>query len=265
MKSSRTERLIRITSRFLLSPSRQISLTGISEQFDVSKTVVSDDVSIIDMAFREEGLGGIRVDRGRSGGASLRPCLSEAYRDSFLDSIAEILSTGDRILPGMLIHYSDILFNPEYAAPLGYALASDFSSRNPDVVMTSEVKGIPLAIFTAHALGIPMAVCRFRNRPSDGPAVAVHYPSGSGEVRTMFMGTRFLSAGEKVLVIDDFMRGGSTAAGMLLVAREFGAEVVGTGIFIAASEPSSKAVSEYRSLLRLERGADGVPIVKVQK
>lgn len=265
MKSSRTERLIRMTSRFLISPSRQISLTGISEQFNVSKTVVSDDVSIIDQAFREEGLGGIHVDRGRSGGASLRPGLSEDYRNLFLESIVEILSSGDRILPGMLIHYSDVLFNPRYAGPLGYALASDFSSRDPDVVMTSEVKGIPLAIFTAHALGIPMAVCRFRNRPSDGPAVAVHYPSGSGEVRTMFMGTRFLSAGKKVLVIDDFMRGGSTAAGMLLVAREFGAEVVGTGVFIAASEPSSKAVSEYRALLRLEKGTDGVPTVKVQK
>ncbi len=265
MKSSRTERLIRMTSRFLISPSRQISLTGISEQFNVSKTVVSDDVSIIDQAFREEGLGGIHVERGRSGGASLRPGLSESYRSLFLESIVEILSNGDRILPGMLIHYSDILFNPSYAGPLGYALASDFSGRDPDVVMTSEVKGIPLAIFTAHALGIPMAVCRFRNRPSDGPAVAVHYPSGSGDVRTMFMGTRFLSAGKKVLVIDDFMRGGSTAAGMLLVAKEFGAEVVGTGVFMAASEPAVKAVSEYRALLRLEKGADGVPFVKVQK
>jgi len=265
MKSSRTERLIRMTSRFLISPSRQISLTGMSDQFKVSKTVVSDDVTIIDEAFRQEGLGEIHVDRGRSGGASLRPCLSEEFRSSFLESIAEVLSTEDRILPGMLIHYSDILFNPGFAGPLGYALSSDFSPRNPDVVMTSEVKGIPLAICTAHALGVPMAVCRFRNRPSDGPAVAVHYPSGSGEVRTMFMGTRFLSSGKKVLVIDDFMRGGSTAAGMLLVAKEFGAEVVGTGIFIAASEPSRKAVSEYRALLRLERGPDGIPMVKVQK
>ncbi len=265
MKSPRTERLIRMTTRFLISPSRQLSLTEMSGKFQVSKTVISDDVTIIDHAFREEGLGGIHVDRGRSGGASLRPDLSEACRKSFLESIAGILSTGDRILPGMLIHYSDILFNPGYAGPLGYALASDFSGRNPDVVMTSEVKGIPLAIFTAHALGIPMAVCRFRNRPGDGPAVAVHYPSGSGEVRTMFMGTRFLSAGKKVLVIDDFMRGGSTAAGMLLVAKELGAEVIGTGIFIAASEPAKKAVSEYRALLRLERGADGVPIVKVQQ
>jgi purine operon repressor len=72
---------------------------------------------------------------------------------SFLASIAGILSSNDRILPGMLIHYSDILFKPRLRTTLGYALASDFANREPDVVMTSEVKGIPLAIFTAHALG----------------------------------------------------------------------------------------------------------------
>lgn len=265
MKSSRTERLIRIASRFLALPSKQISLTGVSEEFEVSKTVISDDMSIIDKAFREEGLGTLKVGRGRGGGASLKPDFSGYGRTSFLERVAATLSSSDRILPGMLIHYSDILFNPSYARPLGYALASDFIGKEPDVVMTSEVKGIPLAIFTAHALGVPMAVCRFRNRPGDGPAVAVHYPSGSGEVRTMFMGTRFLTSGKRVLIIDDFMRGGSTAAGMLLVAREFSAEVIGIGIFIAASEPGKKAVSDYRSLLQLERGPDGVPVVRVRR
>jgi purine operon repressor len=265
MKSSRTERLIRIVSRFLALPSKPISLTGISEEFEVSKTVISDDMSIIDKAFREERIGTLKVGRGRSGGASLKPTFSGYGRTSFLEGVAAKLSSSNRILPGMLIHYSDILFNPSYARPLGYALASDFIDKEPDVVMTSEVKGIPLAIFTAHALGVPMAVCRFRNRPADGPAVAVHYPSGSGEVRTMFMGTRFLSSGKRVLVIDDFMRGGSTVAGMLLVAREFNAEVIGIGIFIVASEPEKKAVSDYRSLLRLERGPDGVPVVKIRQ
>ncbi len=53
-----------------------------------------------------------------------------------------------------------------------------------------------------------------------------------------------------MLVVDDFMRGESTAAGMLLMAKQFDAEVVGVGIFIA-SEPEYKAVPTYRSLLTL--------------
>ena len=67
----------------------------------------------------------------------------------------------------------------------------------------------------------------------------------------MSLPKRSLRVGARVLIVDDFMRGGSTAAGMLLMARQFDAEVVGVGIFIASEEPKTKAVPEYRSLLTL--------------
>ncbi len=82
--------------------------------------------------------------------------------------------------------------------------------------------------------------------------MTVHYPAKNSEVKAMYMGTKQLTRGKRVLIIDDFMRGGSTAAGMLLVAKEFGAEVTGTGIFIVSSDPEEKAVSSYKALLRLD-------------
>lgn len=251
MKGQRTERLIKIASRFLTCPSLQFSLTSLAEDFNVSKTVISDDVAVIDEAINSEGLGQIKVDRGRAGGASLVPQLSGSRRADLLDHIAEILSLDERMLPTGLIYYSDILFNPRYSWLLGLALASDFYNSRPDVVMTSEVKGIPLGMATAQALGIPLAVCRFRNRASDGPAVCVHFATQTGDVRSMYMGTKQLSQGDKVLVIDDFMRGGSTAAGMCQVVREFKAELVGIGVFLSAVDPVEKAVKNYKSLLNL--------------
>lgn len=252
MRGQRTDRLIRTAARFLTCPSKQLSLTSLAEDFLVSKTVISDDVSIIDEAFKREGMGGISVDRGRTGGASFLPKMAPEIHDNLLNEIIGLLNCEDRFLPGGLVYYSDILFNPHYALRLGHAMASMFSEMRPDVVMTSEVKGIPLALFTAHSLGIPLAVCRFRNRASDGSAVTVHYPTKNGEVRAMYMGTKQLERGKRVVIVDDFMRGGSTAAGMLLVAKEFGAEVAGTGIFIVSSEPQDKAVSSYKALLRLD-------------
>lgn len=263
MRGQRTERLVRMASRFLLFPSRQLSLTQMANAFQVSKTVISDDVSIIDQAIAQEELGHISVDRGRSGGASYQPGVTSELRRGWLEKVASKISDKERVLPGGLIYYSDIIFDPQYALPLGFSLASDFADRTPEVVMTSEVKGIPLALYVAHALGVPLAVCRFRNRASDGPAVAVHFPTQSGDVRTMYMGTRQLARGARVLIIDDFMRGGSTAAGMLLVAREFGAEVIGTGVFIASVQPEKKAVSEYKALFQLDEGEDGTPRVSV--
>ena len=54
-----------------------------------------------------------------------------------------------------------------------------------------------------------------------------------------------------MLIVDDFMRGGSTASGMLLMAKQFEAEVTGVGVFIAYDEPKIKSVPNYRSLLTL--------------
>lgn len=264
MKGKRTERLIRIASRLLLRPSQPISLTDTASGFGVSKTLVSDDIEIISEALANEELGSIVVDRGRSGGAYFLPNTTGAYRENTLKNIAARLSVPDRLLPSGLIYYTDLLFEPATASFLGFTMASLFSANKPDVVMTSEVKGIPVAFFTAYALGIPLAVCRFRNRPSDGPAVGVHFPTGNGDVRTMYLGTRCIAASSKVLVVDDFMRGGSTAAGMLLMAREFGAEVTGVGVFIASSEPKKKAVTEYCSLLDLTL-PDGIPSLSVSK
>ena len=219
MKGQRTERLIRITSKFLSTPSRLISLTGLAEEFGVSKTVISDDVSMVNDALTHEGYGHLVVDRGRTGGAFYIPALTDEKRKEFLSEIAETLADPSRLLPGGLIYYADILFNPVYTDVLGQIFASDFKDLHPTLIMTSEVKGIPLGLATARALGVSLAVCRFRNRASDGPAVCVHYPTQSGEVRSMYMGTKNLSPDDKVLLIDDFMHGGSTAAGMAQVVH----------------------------------------------
>jgi purine operon repressor len=246
----------------LLRPSRQLSLTDTASGFKVSKTLVSDDIEIISEALLSEGVGSIVTDRGRSGGAYFMPSPSKDYRIAKLRGLADILSVPERLLPGGLVYYTDLLFDPDWASFLGFTMASLFNESKPTVVLTSEVKGIPVAFFTAYALGVPLAVCRFRNRPSDGPAVGVHFPTGSGDVRTMYLGTRFISPSSRVLIVDDFMRGGSTAAGMLLMTREFNASVVGVGIFIASSGRGKKSVTDYRSLLELSV-EQGVPKLSV--
>lgn len=262
LRGKRTERLIRIASRMLLHPSQQLSLTETASNFNVSKTLISDDIEIILEAFLNEGVGTVVTDRGRSGGAYYLPAPAPDYRHEHLRELAERLSVRERLLPGGLVYYTDLLFEPTWASFLGFTMSSLFAEQKPTVVMTTEVKGIPVAFFTAYALGVPLAVCRYRNRPSDGPAVGVHFPTGNGDVRTMYLGTRFLNASSRVLIVDDFMRGGSTAAGMLLMAREFAAEVTGVGVFITSPEPVKKAVTDYRSLLELTV-EDGVPKLSV--
>ena len=247
MKSKRMERILRIASKLFLHPSRQFSITKIADFFGVSKTVISEDISLLAQAVGQEGYGVVEVGRGRNGGAFFQPFLGKAKKEGWLQEISALLEEPERVLPGGILYYGDIIFNPFYCFRLGYILATLFASKSVDAVMTSEVKGIPLGMFTAHALGVPVVLCRFRNRPSDGSAIAVHYPSTGGEVRTMYMGVRQLKERKNILIIDDFMRGGSTVSGMLQVARESDLNVAGVGVFLASAKPVTKRLS-YPSL-----------------
>ena len=57
MRGQRTERLVRLAARFMLTPSKLVSLTDLAGKFNVSKTVISDDVEVINSAMTAEGFG----------------------------------------------------------------------------------------------------------------------------------------------------------------------------------------------------------------
>ena len=59
------------------------------------------------------------------------------------------------------------------------------------------------------------------------------YVNGNNsKVESMSLPRKALKPGSKVILIDDFMRGGGTIKGMIELMNEFGAEVIGTGVFI---------------------------------
>ena len=92
MRGQRTERLVRLAAKFMLCPSKLISLTDLASKFNVSKTVISDDVEVINSAMVAEGFGQMQVDRGRSGGARFVPICTPEYRQTLLSEIDEKLN-----------------------------------------------------------------------------------------------------------------------------------------------------------------------------
>ena len=65
------------------------------------------------------------------------------------------------------------------------------------------------------------------------------------------VGAAELFPNENVLIIDDLMKGGGTAHGMVKLAEELGANVVGKAFLIESVEPTKKIISNYTALLRL--------------
>ena len=134
---------------------------------------------------------------------------------------------------------TDLITHPIWSARIGAIMARRFIDAAPDVVLTVETKGIPLALMVARALGLPMVVARREGRVTEGPSVTLHYISGSTRrIHTMTVGLRALTRGSRVLVVDDFMKAGATARAMVEVAGEMGCSVAGVGVFVATAEPA---------------------------
>lgn len=132
-------------------------------------------------------------------------------------------------------------------------MASRFYEANPDFVITVETKGIPIAMMTARALNCPVVVARRDNEVTEGSVVTINYVSASSKrIQTMSLAKRAVKEGQRALIIDDFMRGGGTARGMVDLLKEFNVDIVGVGVMIATEQPRQKMIDQYVALIQLE-------------
>ena len=106
---------------------------------------------------------------------------------------------------------------------------------------------------TAKFLNVPLVIIRKDTRITEGPTVSINYVTGSTrKIQTMSLSRKSMKEGSKVLVIDDFMKAGGTAKGITDMMKEFKAQVVGIGVFIATKEPEHKLIDNFVSLITLK-------------
>jgi purine operon repressor len=175
----------------------------------------------------------------------------EAARE-FLAELSQELQTSNRLLPGGFLYLSDILSMPDIVRKMGIIIAGGYYDAAPDFVLTMETKGIPVAFATANALGVPLVIARRSSKAYEGSAVNINYVSGSGSIETMSLSRRAVREGQRALIVDDFMRAGGTARGMVDMMREFAVTVVGVCVLAATAEPQKKRIDNVKSLLVIE-------------
>lgn len=253
-KMKRAERMVVITQMLMLKPNVLTPLTLFAERFGTAKSTISEDLIAVKESLLLSGQGHLETIAGAAGGVRYIPDISKEEATQFLRMLAERLSDKERILAGGFLYMTDLLSDPAILRQVGLIFASVFRYQKPDVVVTIETKGIPLAILTAEALGLPMVVIRRGNRVTEGSSVSINYVSGSSRrIQTMSLARRALEPQQRVLVIDDFMKAGGTALGIKNLMAEFEANVVGLGVLVearATEEP--KLVDGFLSLLQLK-------------
>lgn len=253
-KLSRPQRFARLTQLLLGRPGHVWTLPELGKQLGAAKSTVSEDVALLADAIAAIGHGTVETYVGSGGGVAYWPQLDEQAVAALVSDLCTALSDPSRLLTGGFLYTSDLLFDPRWSARLGEAFAARFRSRQPEAVVTVETKGIPVALMAARALNRPLVVIRRDSRVTEGSSLSLNYISGTtGRIHAMSLPRRALRPGTRVLLLDDFLKGGGTARGMLSLMSEFEAKVVGMGFVVETGQPVAKRLPEYVSLVELDQ------------
>lgn len=248
----RTERVSAIIKILSDTPSKLYSLKFFCELFSAAKSSVSEDISIANDLLNNMDLGQIQTYAGSGGGVKYIPYISNKACLQLQEDLCEKLNDSKRILTGGFLYTSDIMFDSNTIKAIAKIFARKFQNSEAEYVATIETKGIPVAFMTAHMLNLPMIVIRRESKISEGSTLSINYFSGSNErIQKMSVSKRAVAQGSKALIIDDFMRAGGSIKGIHDILGEFGVEVVGTGVIIAAAFPEQKKIYDYSTLLYL--------------
>lgn len=252
-KIKRNGRLGALTRILLAEPNRIHTLNEFCTMFGSAKSTLSEDIDLLASSFDRFDLGRIETVTGASGGVRYRPVMRRENMETELQAIAKRMCEPGRMLPGGFLYTSDITSNPSIAQTIGRIIASPYFDKAPDIVVTMETKGIPIALMTAHMLGVPLVIARKDSRAYEGTAVKINYATGVGEeVETMALEMRAVYPGQRALIVDDFMKGGGTLKGMVDMMNAFNVTVIGMCVLVATASPAEKSVKNVRTLLTLD-------------
>lgn len=257
-KIRRNERMSAMMKLLSGTPNRIYTLNRFCEMFGSAKSTMSEDIDLLREVTEEFGLGKIETVTGAAGGVRYRPTVTKEMAAEYIRELCGKLSGAGRVLPGGFLYYSDILSTPDIVNRMGEIIATEYYAGAPDFVLTMETKGIPVAFATANALGIPLVIARHSSKVYEGSAVNINYVSGSGNIETMSLSRRAVKENTRALIVDDFLKGGGTAKGMVELMREFNIDVIGMAFVMSTVSPAKKRVAGEKSLMTLEI-LDGEP------
>lgn len=104
-------------------------------------------------------------------------------------------------------------------------------------LLTIEASGIGLAAVAGEVFGCPVLFAKkSRTRNIAGSVYTAKVESFThGGVYTILVAKEFLTAGDKVLILDDFLANGNALVGLVDLCRQAGAQVVGAGVAVEKS------------------------------
>ena len=154
-----------------------------------------------------------------------------------MEALKQRIHQEGKILPGSIVKVDGFLNHQVDARFLGQ-LAEEFARRfdvsRATKILTAEASGIPLASVCAYCYGIPMVFAKKAKSDNiEGGLYRSDIFSYTYKKKvTLICSQNWITAEDKVLIIDDFMANGEAMRGLLEIVRQSGAELIGVGVAV---------------------------------
>ncbi|MFJ7698158.1 xanthine phosphoribosyltransferase [Lysinibacillus fusiformis] len=142
----------------------------------------------------------------------------------------KVLSSSVLKVDSFLNHQIDPLLMKE----IGHEFANRFADQIITKILTIESSGIAPSVMLGLEIGAPVVFARKRKSLtlSDNLYTSKVHSFTKNETNDISVSRSFLSEDDNILIVDDFLANGEAVKGLLDIAAQAGANVVGVGIVI---------------------------------
>ena len=153
-----------------------------------------------------------------------------------MNLLEERILRDGRCLDGGLLKVDGFInhqMDPALMMEAAKELARRFADSGANKILTIEASGIAPAIMTGYVTGLPVVFAK-KKKPSTMADVLVASVYSFTKQRTydICVSGEFLGRGDRLLFIDDFLANGNAAKGIISLAEQAGAELVGMGFLV---------------------------------
>lgn len=117
---------------------------------------------------------------------------------------------------------------------IAYEFKRRFRGQHVTKILTIEASGIAIATLLADLYDVPVVFAKKGETANctDDKYVSQAYSFTHKKMNNVFVSKPYLNAGDKILIVDDFLADGQAMLALTDIVRQAGAEVVGLGVAI---------------------------------
>ena len=127
---------------------------------------------------------------------------------------------------------------------IAYEFKRRFRGKQVNKILTIEASGIAIATLLGYLYDVPVVFAKKSQtaNSTDDKYVAKAYSFTHKCFNNVFVSRPYLTADDKVLIVDDFLADGQAAKALISLVQQAGGEVVGIGIAIEKGQQQGGAI-----------------------